>query len=188
MKKYYSKQDLWSLFLMSAFPLHLWTLLMAFRDISWVAERTNFTDALGVVSYGLIFAFLESLVLFLSALLLGILIPVTWGKEKRLAITSMLIFVLAFWAILGQLYALQNWDISGALLGWLAGSVHPLREIYFITLVFIVPTIILPILAIYRSKKTLAKILDMIGRVSLLTMVYLLLDIVALIVVVARNI
>jgi hypothetical protein len=55
-------------------------------------------------------------------------------------------------------------------------------------LAFVVPTVILPILTLYRSKKTLAKILDMVGSVSLLTMFYLLLDFVALIVVVIRNI
>jgi hypothetical protein len=188
MKKLYSKQDLWSLFLMCAFPLHLWTLLLAFRDISWVAERTNFGDAIGVMSYGMIFAFLESLLVFLIALLLGMLIPSNWGRNKRLAITSMLVFVLALWATTPQLYALQAWSFPNALLGLLAGSAHPLRYIYLIALALVVPTVILPVLAIYRSEKTLAKILDMIGSVSLLTMFYLLLDFVALIVVFSRNI
>jgi len=188
MKNFYSKQDLWSLFLMVAFPLHLWTLLLAFRDISWVAERTNFWDAIGVVSYGMIFAFLESLVVFLVALLLGILIPSRWGRDKRLAIVSMLFLVLSIWAMLTQLYALQVWGVPNALLQLLAGSAHPLRFIYLIALAFIVPTVVFPVLTIYRSEKTLAKVLDMIGSVSLLTMLYLFLDFMALIVVVVRNI
>jgi hypothetical protein len=188
MKKYYSKQDLWSLFLMCAFPLHLWTLLMAFRDISWVAERTNFWDAIGVVSYGMIFAFLESLLLFLLASLSGILIPASWGRDKRLAIMSMLVFVLALWAIITQLYALQAWGIPNLLLKFLAGSAHPLRNLYVITLAFVIPTVILPVLTVYRNEKTLAKILEMIGSVSLLTIFYLLLDFVGLIIVITRNI
>jgi hypothetical protein len=188
MKKYYSKQDLWSLFLMCAFPLHLWTLLLAFRDVSWVAERTNFGDAFGVISYGMIFAFIESLLLFLIALVLGLLIPSTWGRDKRLAIMSMLVFVLALWAMVPQLYALQVWNIPNALPGVLAGSAHPLRNIYMIALALIIPSVILPILAVYRSEKTLATVLDMIGRFSLLTVVYLLLDVAALIVVFVRNI
>jgi len=44
------------LFLISAFPLHVWTLLLAFRDFSWLTERTNLWDAIGVLSYGLIYA------------------------------------------------------------------------------------------------------------------------------------
>jgi hypothetical protein len=188
MKKLYSKQDLWSLFLMCAFPLHLWTLLLAFRDISWVTERTNFGDAIGVMSYGMIFAFIESLLVFLIALLLGMLIPSSWGREKRLAITSMLVLVLAFWAMVPQLYALQAWGFPNALLSLLAGSAHPLRYIYLLALALVVPTVILPVLTIYRNEKTLATILDVIGRVSLLTTFYLLLDLAALIVVFFRNI
>jgi hypothetical protein len=45
----------------------------------------------------------------------------------------------------------------------------------------------LPILALSKSQKTLAVVLDLIGRISLLTMFYLFLDVAALIVVVARN-
>ncbi len=188
MKKYYSKQDLWSLFLMCAFPLHLWTLLLAFRDISWVAERTNFGDAIGVMSYGMIFAFLESFLVFLVAFLLGMFIPSNWGRDKRLAITSMLAFVLVLWAMVPQLYALQAWSFPNVLLGFLAGLAHPLRYIYLIALALVVFTVILPILIIYRSEKTLAKILDMIGSISLLTTFYLLLDFVALVVIFIRNI
>jgi hypothetical protein len=186
-KKYYSKQGLWLLFLICAFPLHLWTLLLSFRDISWLAERTNFGDAMGVVSYGLIFAFLESLLVFLFALLCGMLIPIRWGKDKRLAITSMLVFTLALWAIFSQLYALQSWGVPDALIRFLAGSAHPLRYIYFISLVFIVPSALAPILTIYKSEKALKTIMDMIGNISLLTTFYLLLDLVALIIVIFRN-
>ena len=188
MKKFYSKQDLWSLFLMCAFPLHLWTLLLAFRDVSWVAERTNFADAIGVVSYGMIFAFLESLLLFLFAVLLGMLIPVRWGNGKRLSIISMLVFMLTLWAMISQLYMLQNWGIPRALLAFLVESAHPLRNIFLIALVFVTPSAVLPVLMVYRSNKALETISDMIGRISLLTMFYLLLDFMALIVVLFRNI
>jgi len=188
MKKLYSKQDLWSLFLMCAFPLHLWTLLLAFRDISWVAERTNFGDAIGVISYGMIFAFVESLLVFLIALLLGMLIPSSWGRDRRLAITSMLVLTLALWAMVPQLYALQAWSFPNALLSLLAGSAHPLRYIYLIALAVVLPFSVLPVWAIYKSEKTLTAILDLISRLSLLTAVYLLLDVVALVVVIIRNI
>jgi len=187
-KKYYSKQDSWFLFLVCAFPLHLWALLLSFRDISWVAERTNFWDAIGVVSYGLIFAFLESLFLFPLALLGGMLIPLRWGRNKRLAITGTLFIVLAIWAMTSQLYTLQNWNIPGAISVFLASSAHPLRYIYAITLAFVVPSVVLPILMIYKSERISSIMLDLIDRISLLTLFYLLLDLAALITILARNI
>ena len=71
LSNYYKTQDVWTLFLISAFPLHVWTLLLGFQDISWLAERTNFFDALSVISYGLVFALFESLLLLVVVLLLG---------------------------------------------------------------------------------------------------------------------
>lgn len=47
---------------MCAFSLHLWALILIFRDVSWVAERINMWDAIGVASYGLVLAFIESLI------------------------------------------------------------------------------------------------------------------------------
>ena len=76
----YSRQGLWSLFLTCAFPLHFWTLILVFRDISWLTDRTNAWDAIGVASYGMIFAFTESVVIFLVAALLGIPYAKTLGN------------------------------------------------------------------------------------------------------------
>ena len=55
----YTRQGLWTLFLMCALPLHIWTLILAFRDLPWLTDRTNAWDAFGVMSYGLIFALVE---------------------------------------------------------------------------------------------------------------------------------
>ena len=153
-----------------------------------VAKRTNFWDAIGVVSYGMLFAFFESLLLFLFAFLLGILIPAKWGRDKWLAITSLLVFVLALWAMATQLHGLQVWYIPNEIPMLTTNTAHPLRNIYMIAIAFVIPTVILPILTVCRSEKTLAKILDVVDRVSLLTMFYLVLDFVALIIVMIRNI
>jgi hypothetical protein len=188
MKNYYSKQGLWMLFLVCAFPLHLWTLLLAFRDISWLTEHTNLWDAIGVVSYGMLFAFAESILVFVLALLCGWLVPFHWGREKRLAVMGMLVLVLSVWAIISQVYVMQEWDIPGAWYGFLINSAHPLRIIYAVALGVVVPGIVLPVFMVYRSEKLLKGLLDAIDRISLLTTVYLFIDFLAFVVVIFRNI
>lgn len=79
---------------MCAFPLHLWTLILSFRDFSWVTERTNAWDAVGVVSYGLLFAFVESLIIFCIMALLGFLVSSKWDEPRRIALLSTLILLL----------------------------------------------------------------------------------------------
>ena len=91
--KQYSKSGLWSLFLICAFPLHIWTFILAFRDFSWVSERTNSWDAVGVVSYGLVFAFIESLMIFLIATLMGFLISQKWEEKQRITLLGTLVTI-----------------------------------------------------------------------------------------------
>jgi hypothetical protein len=76
----YTRQGLWTLFLMCALPLHIWTLILAFRDLPWLTDRTNAWDAWRV-SYGLIFAW-SSVLLFLVFLLLGMLVP-GWARSAN---------------------------------------------------------------------------------------------------------
>ena len=184
----YSKQELWSLFLISAFPLHVWTLLLAFRDLSWVAERTNAWDAIGVASYGAVFAFLESLVVFLVFALLGLLIARQWGQETRLALLSVLVLILSLWATVSQLYFLLNISLPEPVIRLFVQVPHPLRVLYVIATVLVAPTIIIPAWLVLRSNKVLRFMRGLIERLSLLTIVYLFFDIAGLVIVIIRNI
>ena len=111
--KRYSKSGLWSLYLTCAFPLHVWTIILSLRDFSWVAERTNSWDAIGVVSYGLVFALVESLLVFLVALLLGFLISKKWDEDRRIALMGLLVFITSLWAIGSYLYFMLNMPVPG---------------------------------------------------------------------------
>jgi len=101
---------------MCAFPLHFWTLLLAFRDISWLTERSNLWDAIGVVSYGMVFAFLETVVIFLIAALLGFLVSRCWDKDRRIALLSILVLIISLWAIISQLYVLMGISVPDQLI------------------------------------------------------------------------
>jgi hypothetical protein len=186
--KRYSKQGLWALFLVCAFPLHAWTIILAFRDFSWVTERTNSWDAIGVLSYGLIFAFIESLLVFLVAILLGFLVPKKWNEDRRLTLVGILVFITSLWAIASYLYFLMNMSIPGKTIIFLAGIQHPLRILYAISLVLVIPTVALPAYLVLRSEKILKGVRGFFERLSVLTMFYLFFDFVGLVIVIIRNI
>jgi len=173
---------------MCAFPLHLWALLMAFRDLSWLTDRTNIWDALGVTSYGLVFAFIESLFVFLFFFLLGFLIAKTWDSQKRLALLSGLVLILSLWAILSQLYFLLDVSPSNFLIGFFVSISHPLRALYAVTAFAVLLTLLIPTWFILRSEKTVRFMQGLIDRLSLLASVYLFFDAIGLIVVIVRNV
>ncbi len=184
----YSKKGLWSLFLICAFPLHLWTLIFAFRDISWLTERTNLWDAIGVVSYGMIFAFVESIVIFLVLALLGLILPAQWYSDRRIAFLSLLILLTSVWGMISQLLFVWNVSLPVQAVQFLRSSAHPLRILYAACLIVVIPTILVPVYLFVKSKKSIAFMQDLMERLSLLTIFYLFFDFIGLIIVVIRNI
>ena len=184
----YSKQGLWSLFLISAFPLHVWTFILALRDFSWVSERTNSWDAIGVVSYGLLFAFIESLFVFLVTVLLGFLVSKVWEEKRRIALLGLLVIITSLWAMVSYLFFLMQISVPGDFINFVAGLAHPLRFLYAIALVVVGITVLLPVYFMLRSEKFFQATQGFFERLSLLSMFYLFFDVIGLIIVLVRNI
>lgn len=185
---YYNKQALWSLFLMCAFPLLFWTLLLAFRDVSWLTERTNAWDAIGVVAYGMIFAFVESALFFIVAAAFGFLVSRKWSIERRVALMGILALITAIWAMIDQLYFLLGTGIPAPFIQFLIYTRRPVLTMYIVALALVFPSVSVPTYFILRSEKILKAVQDFMERLSTLTMFYLFLAFVGLVIVVIRNI
>ena len=183
----YSRQGLWSLFLICAFPIHLWTLILVSRDMDWVIARTNVWDAIGVGSYGMIFALGESILLFVVVVLLGLLLPGHWQQERRVAFLSLLVIIVSLWAIFGQLRFLWNLSLPLSIQQILARSAHPFRLLYALYLAAVVPSVALPVYFFLRSATSVRWMQELTERLSVLTMFYLLFDAAGLLIVLVRN-
>lgn len=186
--RYYNKQGLWSLFLICAFPILFWTLLLAFRDISWLTERTNTWDAIGVVAYGMVFAFIESILFFIIITMLGFLVPLKWSIERRVALMGILALITALWAMINQIYFLFGLSIPAPVLQLLTYSKRPVLIMYAIALAFVFPSAAVPTYFILQSEKSMRAVQDLMERTSTLTMLYLFLAFIGLVIVIIRNI
>jgi hypothetical protein len=173
---------------MCAFPLHAWTLILVFRDLGWMAERTNFSDALGVGAYALLFAFFEGLISFLVMTLLGFLVSTAWDAGRRIALLTVLYWITALWSMLAQTYFLANLQAPDWFLAFLIQNGHPVRVMYALAFVVIAPTLALPAWFILRSEKAVKSINAVIERLSLLSAFYLFFDLVGLVFVIVRNV
>jgi hypothetical protein len=183
----YTRQGLWSLFLMCALPLHAWTLVLAFRDLSWLTDRTNAWDAVGVLCYGLLFAFIESVIVFVIAALLGLLSPRRWAPDRRVGVLSILVLVLSLWAMAAQLFFLADFQLPGGILAFLVQSQHPLRVIYTVLPAFVGASFLVPVVLVARSQRGARVMSAIIDRLGLLSTFYLVFDAAALVIVVIRN-
>lgn len=183
----YTRSGLWSLFLMCALPQHAWTLVLAFRDLAWVTERTNAWDAIGVLCYGLLFALVESLVLFVVVMLLGLLLPRRWEPDRRIALLGIFALVLSAWAMLSQLFFLANVRFPDGAIAFLVASAHPLWVIYGVLVTLVSATFLWPAWAIGRPGGSLKFAAVLIDKLGLLATFYLVFDMAALVVIVIRN-
>lgn len=172
---------------MCSFPLHLWAILIALRDVSWVTERTNAWDAIGVVSYALVFAFVESVLIFLVFLFIGLFMPRQWSSQQQLGFLGLLILLLSIWGMIGQLLFLWDLSLPDGAVQYLRHSAHPLRMLYAGVLAVVAPSILVPVLLFLRSNKMVIFMQDLVERFSTMAAFYLFFDLVGLVVVIVRN-
>jgi hypothetical protein len=135
----------------------------------------------------MVFAFLESLVIFLMMVLLGYLISARWDQDRRIALLTYLVLIAALWAIIGQLFFLLEVALPGPLIDLLAHSDHPLRVLYGAVFVIVTLSVFLPALLVMRSERAFRFMRGLIERVSLLTTFYLFFDVVGVAIVIIRN-
>ncbi len=184
---HYTLQGLWSLFLMCVFPLQAWALILAFRDVSWVTERTNSWDAVGVVSYGLMFTLIETVLLVGVFVLLGYLVSTRWNPEQRVTLLSLLVLLLSLWAILEQLFFLVGVTLPGWFVRLMLLGGHPLRNLYALVFALVVLSIAVPVWLLLRTRGVYRGVRALMERLSILSVFYLLLDAIGVVIVIVRN-
>lgn len=173
---------------MCALPLHIWTIVLAFRDFSWISDRTNSWDSIGVLSYGLVYALIESIALFIIIAILGFLVSKKWEENRRITLLSVLAIIISIWAMFSNLYFLKELSPPPYVFSILIGFEHPLRSLYAITFALLASTFLIPSYLILQFEKPYQFIKDGLDRLSLLMTLYLFFDFAALIVILIRNI
>ena len=184
----YNGQSVFLLFMVCAFPIHAWSLLMGFRDFSWVALRTNVWDAIGLLSYSSAFALLESLGVFLVLVIIGFFIPRRFGPEMRVALLGTSFLITVLWAIASQVYSLFRYPIPGWMIVFLQRSNHPLRILWGTVFLLVTISAILPLVLIIRRNKFNNILMDMFDRISTVSFLYLFFDLVSIVIITIRNI
>ena len=187
-KELFTKKTLWILFSVCATPIHIWTFILFFNDFAWVAERTDAWDAVGVGSYGLVIALVESVFVLLCTLVLSLLLPKKLPEAKKIATLGTLAIMASLWSIVGQLYFLLEINLPAGLIIAISRNPHPLWILYGGLGFIVAITILVPIVLILRLEKTAAALLNFFERLTTLTALYIFLDICALVIVIIRNI
>ena len=183
----FSRENTLTLFLVTAFPINFWAIIDWFRNIGSIAEENGLWYAIGVGAYMLSFALMESVVIFLAILFLSMLVPKKWGQEKSLAQVSALYLALAIGLLLEQSRALVEFPREGFI--W--RSVNLINNILTsspaLAGLIAAALAVASILAIHRSDRVRRAVILSIEKIALLSAIYLVLDLAAIVVVIIRN-
>jgi hypothetical protein len=171
-----------------ATPIHIWVILMVLRDVSWVSGRSSTWDGIGLVAYALLFALLESLLVFAGFYLLSWLAPWRWSGEVLLARMTVIVWVFQVWAALGQLGSPLLVGMLTPAAPLLSGFSLTLYMFYFITATLAALTLVIPILLLGRYPKFETGLLNLLDRFVTLMAIYLFFDLVSIVIIVVRNI
>ena len=160
-----SRRNIVDVYLACLFPIQVWSIYNSLREVPAWLRQMSLWDLIGVVSYPQMFALFESVVIFLPLLLLSALLPAGWFRDKFVALATGIVYLSVVWFILAH--------ILGQFLPWI--GLFLFSQILFFFL-------------IHSSHKLQSTIVSWVNRVAVLSIVYLLIDLISVLIVVIRNV
>ena len=169
-----SRHDTWLTFSSILFLVNVWAIINILRAVpSWILSRTIW-EMIGIISYPLVFALLESIVFLIGLVVLAAILPGKLLRESFVAQGSLAGLMATLGMVLAHLYGedLGIWSV---------------RAFGQYVLVLVGITMVSWILIYYINK--LKSVIETIAeRLTPLSTVYLAVDFLALIIIVMRNI
>lgn len=165
---------LFSIFIVCVFITHVWSIFNVLREVpAWVLYL-NAGELIGGIAYTQVFALIDSLLLIAGILVVGFLLPRRYFADRFAAQGILVALVVSTWAILAHTIggAGNMWSVSGLLIGFAAIVVASLVGFFLIRWY-------------ERLENALVGLAD---RLLVLSVVYLALDAVSVLIVVARNV
>ncbi len=158
----------------AVFPIHVWSLINVTREVpAWIL-RLSISELVGVVAYAQLYALLDTLLIFIPLLLLAALLPATLSRNKFVAMGTAVIFISSAWFIFlhmnGQIIEQRQFVVLG---------IWGVSYLLILAAAFVF---------IRKNQKLETAIVSFVQRVSILSVLYLIIDLLSLVVIVVRNV
>jgi hypothetical protein len=155
------------LFVFSAFPIHLWTIINMLYDVPSLLLYMTGSEILASLSYNMFFALIETVIVLGVVLAIGMLMPLRWA-QNFVPFSSIILTELAIMMMLFQILAYRSFP----------------RILLFVVFLLL---LILTALTIPKYPKLQDITQKVSNRLSLLTSLYILIDLFGMIIVITRN-
>lgn len=172
-KQLYNRREIFLSFIVIAFPIQVWAIISILREVpAWIL-RLSIVDMWGVISYTLAYTLIESVIICILFLLIGAVLPKKYFRKHFIAYTTVFSIFLTLIFIAAQVYANQLKSMGMVTLGILGTLI----------LALVVGSYIL----IYQKPKVAETITTVVDRLVVLSILYLSIDILAILTIISRN-
>jgi hypothetical protein len=168
-----SPGDLSLSFAAIAFPVHVWAIINILAIFPAWLLRLSIWELAGAISYPLVVALLESSILWIGLVVLSNVLPRKWLAEKFVALSSVLVWLLAAWAVVIQF-------IFVTILQWEPQQMIP-------GLLLVAFSFCLVYWLVQRYERLEGWIRRLAQGLAVLAYLYILFDLLGLVVVIVRN-
>ena len=162
--------------MLCAFPVHLWSILNFLYEVPAMLVRMNTSDLLTIFTYTQVFALVESFILFLILVSLGIFLPPRLLKDRPISQGALIIFLVSCWAVLIHLHGYLRIKIIDYL-SWVA-----------LWTIFIGFYLVITYRWLTRFKKLVDWIEAISERIIVLTTIYIFIDMTLIVLAIGRSI
>jgi hypothetical protein len=156
-----------------AFPIHVWAILCLLNEVPAWLMRLSAWELIGATAYTLAFALLETVIVFLILISLGIILPAKVLRDKFVALGSTMVFLGSVWAVIAHHGRVPLWSNSRLLLTWL---------------ILLLASLVTSYLIIHWNQKAEKAITSFVERLVPICYLYIFVDILSVIIIVLRNV
>jgi hypothetical protein len=168
-RKHFANRDLFHLGVFCAFLIHVWAIINMFHDIPAMLLYMNSNEIIGSLSYNMLFALFETIIIFLVLVTLGLLLPSRWTRSNFFAVACFILIELTI--------MITTFEILGY---------RPYPRVLLSGIFILILILTVLVVPRYPKMRVLARSISM--RLSPLIAVYILIDLIGAVVVIARNV
>jgi hypothetical protein len=169
LQKHFVKQDLIHLGVVSAFLIHIWAIINMFHDVPAMLLYMTRNEFIGSLAYNMLFALIETIIVFLIMVALGLILPGRWTRSNFFPVSCYILVELTIMITLFKILGFRPY--SRVLLGSIC------------IFILILTALVVPK---YPKMSEIARSIS--THLSPLIAVYILIDLIGVVVVITRNV
>ena len=171
-----SKNEYFLLFLVTAFPVHVWAILGFLHTVPSLLLEMNAIQIMSVAAYVIALAFMESSLIFAILFLVSLVLPERFFSSKLIPVGTIWIFFVSIIAASVHLYKT-----------WWPGVIQFVQQAGLWVMVAWIAIGLLAWYGVSQNQKVEKVIQSVAEKLSLLSLIYLCADILGLFVILVRN-